>query len=205
MKLMPQELRTLQMPVIVLALVLACVAVMVYFAHELKTETETALRAQESQLNQARQRYQSSGQEKETIVRYLPVYQRLISEGFIGEERRIEWVDSLRTIHQENKLFGINYSIGVQEAYKPAFNLNPGSMSLSRSVMKLELAMLHEDDLLVLLEELQARRITPFLVRRCEIARLPAAGFDKFVPHLKANCELDWLTAREPVMLGGKP
>ena len=205
MKLTPQEWRILQIPLAVLVLVVVCMAALVYFAHQQKTATEAVLQAQEMQLNQARQRYQSSGQEKETIVRYLPVYRRLISEGFIGEERRIEWVDNLRTIHQENKLFGINYSIGVQEPYKPTFNLNPGPMALFHSVMKLELAMLHEGDLLLLLDELRARKITPFLVRRCEINKRAVTAFDKFAPNLQADCELDWLTVREPAILGAQP
>lgn len=205
MKLTPQEWRILQIPLAVLVLVVVCVAALVYFAHQQKTASAAVLQAQETQLSQARQRYQSSGQEKETIVRYLPVYRRLISEGFIGEERRIEWVDNLRTIHQENKLFGINYSIGVQEAYKPAFNLNPGAMTLHRSVMKLELAMLHEGDLLLLVDELRARKITPFILRQCEVNKRPGVSFDKFTANLQADCELDWLTVREPAVLGAQP
>lgn len=204
MKLTPQEWRILQTPLIALVLIAGCMAALVFFAHQQKIETAASLRAQETQLKQARQRYQSSGQEKETIVRYLPVYRRLINEGFIGEERRIEWVDNLRTIHQENKLFGINYSIGVQESYKPVFNLNPGPMALYRSVMKLELAMLHEGDLLLLLDELRASKITPFILRSCEINERSGAGFDKFASNLQANCELDWLTVREPAILGAQ-
>src|SRR5690606_21902331 len=141
---------------------------------------------------------QSSGQEKETIINYLPLYRELIQDGFIGEERRLEWVDGLRNIHQQNKLFGINYTISTQEEYKPAFALNVGPFSLQRSVMKLELAMLHEGDLLTLLDALDAQQTTPFIVRDCEITRLNEAISNNLVPNLRANCELDWLTIREP-------
>lgn len=203
MKLTLQEWRTLQTPLIVLSLVVICMVLLAGFAQQQKASTASALQSREQQLNQARQRYQSSGQEKEAIVQYLPVYQRLISEGFVGEEKRIEWVDNLRTIHQENKLFGINYSIGVREPYKPGFNLNPGPLSLYRSVMKLELAMLHEGDLLLLVDALRARKITPFILRQCEVTKRPGATFDKFAPNLQANCELDWITVREPRVVGG--
>lgn len=71
--------------------------------------------------------------------------------------------------------------------------------------MKLELNMLHEGDLLLLLDELDKRKITPFLVRQCEINRLSVSNFDKFAPHLRADCELDWLTVREPAVLGAQP
>lgn len=202
MKLTPQDWKVLQLPLIVLVIVSVSMLALGSFAYYQKTKSQEALAAQENMLNQARQRYQSSGQEKETIVQYLPTYQRLIAEGFIGEERRIEWVDNLRLIHQENKLFGINYSIGAQESFKPNFSLNLGNLTMYRSLMKLELAMLHEGDLLLLLDELKARRVTPFILRQCEIVKRPNATFDKFSPNMQATCELDWLTVREPQVVG---
>jgi hypothetical protein len=205
MKLTPTDWRLLRLPLAILGLIILCMAGLVAFSYHQKTQSEALLGQQEAQLNQARQRYQSSGQEKDTIVKYLPTYQRLISEGFIGEERRIEWVDNLRVIHQDNKLFGINYNIATQEAYKPAFNLNLGNLSMYRSVMKLELAMLHEGDLLLLMDELRVSKITPFILRKCEMLKRPNATFDKFSPNMQANCELDWLTVREPEVLGALP
>ncbi|CAG0987595.1 hypothetical protein MTYP_02101 [Methylophilaceae bacterium] len=202
MRLTRQDWAKLQYPLLGLGLAVICMALLIWYAEQHKTITQSTLQEQEARLNQARQRYLSSGQERETIVQYLPAYQRLIRDGFVGEERRIEWVDSLRSIHQENKLFGIQYTIGAQEAYKPAYLMNPGPFLLQRSVMKLELAMLHEGDLLVLVDGLNARKSTPFIVRQCEILQRPGASFDKFIPNMQANCELDWLTVREPKVTG---
>ena len=200
-----QDWRKLRNPIIGLGAALILMALLVAYAEQHKTTVQQALLQQQNQLNQARQRYQSSGQEKETIVKYLPGYQRLISDGFIGEERRIEWVDNLRIIHQENKLFGINYSIASQEDYKPAFALNPGLFILHRSVMKLDLSMLHEGDLITMIEALKAKETTPFILRECEITRLAASTASKLAPNSLASCELDWLTIREPQTAGAAP
>lgn len=205
MKFSPQDWRKLRYPMIGLGIALILMTLLVGYVGQRKDAVQHALDNQQSQLNQARQRYQTSGQEKETITKYLPLYQRLISEGFIGEERRIEWVDSLRTIHQQNKLFAINYSIGKQEEYKPAFALNMGSFILHRSIMKLELSMLHEGDLLTMIESLAAQQTTPFMLRECEIKRLSTTTQNKLIPNLVANCELDWLTIREPKTAGAAP
>ena len=205
MKLNPQAWRKLRNPIIGLSAALILMTLLVAYAEQHKTTVQQALQQQQNQLNQARQRYQSSGQEKETIVKYLPGYQRLISDGFIGEERRIEWVDNLRTIHQENKLFGINYSIASQEIYKPRFVFNVGSLELHRSVMKLDLSMLHEGDLITMTEALKAKETTPFILRECEITRLAASTASKLAPNSLASCELDWLTIREPQTAGAAP
>lgn len=198
MNLSRQDWNKLRYPAIFLGAALIFTTLLVGYADKRQSEARQAVELQQGQLNQARQRYQSSGQEKETIIKYLPLYQQLIQGGFIGEERRIEWVDSLRTIHQKNKLFGINYTISTQEEYKPTFALNVGPSSLHRSIMKLELSMLHEGDLLTLLNTLDAQQSTPFIVRDCEITRLNEAITNNLVPNLQANCELDWLTIREP-------
>jgi len=198
MNLTKQDWNKLRYPIISLGAALIVATLLVGYAEGRKTERHQILTQQEGQLNQARQRYQSSGLEKDTITQYLPQYQQLIQDGFIGEERRLEWVDGLRTIHQQHKLFGINYTIETQQEYKPTFGLNVGPFSLQRSVMKLELAMLHEGDLITLINALDAQQTTPFIVRDCEITGTPVTNTTTLTPNLRANCELDWLTIREP-------
>lgn len=198
MNLSKQDWDKLRYPIIFLGIALIVATLVVGYAENRRTVQQQALTQQESQLHQARQRYQASGQEKEVITQYLPLYQQLIKDGFIGEERRLEWVDGLRTIHQQNKLFGINYTIETQQEYKPTFALNVGPFSLQRSIMKLELAMLHEGDLLTLINALDAQQTTPFIVRNCEVTRTGATNTSTLGPNLRADCELDWLTIREP-------
>ena len=205
MKLNPQDLRKLRNPLIAMGVALMLMTLLVAYAAQRKQQAQTLLETQKNQLNQAHQHYQTSGMEKDTIVKYLPRYQKLIDHSFIGEERRIEWVDDLRTIHQQNKLFGINYSIGAQEQYKPAFTLNTGPFILHRSIMKIELSMLHEGDLLTMIDAFLARDATPFMPRECVITRLTDITRNKLAPNLLANCELDWITISEPQAAGAKP
>ena len=198
MNLTKQDWSKLRFPIISLGAALIVATLLVGYAEQRKTEKLQAMEQQQRQLDQARQRYQASGQEKEIIIKYLPLYRQLIQDGFIGEERRLEWVDGLRTIHQQNKLFGINYTISTQEEYKPTFALNVGPFSLHRSIMKLELSMLHEGDLIALINALDAQQSTPFIARDCEITRSGAINTNNLAPNLRANCELDWFTIREP-------
>ena len=200
MKLSAQDRKKLSIPLLSLVLALACAVAMGYFADRLYQQSQQQNSQVETELNAAKQRYLSSGQEKMLIESYLPQYQRLIEEGFVGEERRIEWVEHLRQIHNAYKLFGIDYSIGAQEKYAPSFLPNLGSFVLERSVMKLDLAMLHEGDLINLLNDLKTRETAPAVVRDCEIIRVgnAQAGSRDLVPRMQAKCEIDWLTVKEP-------
>jgi hypothetical protein len=200
MKLDKQDWRKLQTTILALAAVIITMIALVVFAHNFSIQQEQAMQNQQNLLNSARQRYQSSGIEKTTITEYLPQYQALINKGLVGEERRLEWVDELRTQHKNNKLFSIKYSIGLQEAYKPSFAPNFGRFVLNRSVMTLDLDMLHEEDILQLTEALSRKNKEVFMLRDCEITRLNAGGnlSNQLIANLHAKCELDWLTLREP-------
>ncbi|MDP2103225.1 MAG: hypothetical protein Q8J59_02765 [Methylotenera sp.] len=200
MKLNRQDWQKMQTPLVLLGVVFVMVTLLIGFAQHYNTEQEQALQTQLNLLNAARQRYQSSGTEKDMITEFLPQYQALINQGFVGEERRIEWVDNLRAQHKNHQLFGIKYNISQQEKYTPAFAPNLGGFVLHRSIMKLELDMLHEGDLLQLTESLNANNAASFMLRDCEILRLNTNGLpsDQLIANLHAQCELDWLTLREP-------
>jgi hypothetical protein len=192
MKLSQQDILKLKVPTIVLIVVVVLMALLVWWSEYHKLETKNRLQIQKEQLMQAEQRFRTSGQEKETIIKYLPEYQ----------QKRLEWVDGLRRIHKDRKLFNISYSINPQEAYTMGILPNLGGFTLNRSVMKLELSMLHEGDLVTLVDELRAEQGSPFIVRDCEITRIAAAKPNSFAPNMLGKCEIDWLTLREPVKLG---
>ncbi|MDI1308207.1 MAG: hypothetical protein PSV17_02070 [Methylotenera sp.] len=200
MKLNKQDWQRLQVPIVLLVVVVIAVIALFALAQQFTSEQENALQQQQNLLNSARQRYQSSGVEKQMMTEYLPQYQALINKGLVGEERRLEWVDELRKQHQLNKLFSIKYSIGLQEPYKPSFASNLGGFVLNRSIMTLDLDMLHEEDILQLTEALGKKNEEVFMLRDCEITRLNSGGAlsNQLIANLHAKCELDWLTLREP-------
>ncbi len=206
MSMTPQDRRKLQWPIIGLVLAIMIVGLLVTYADQYRAENELALQTQQNLLNQARQKFQSSGIEKESIIQYLPIYNKLLANGFVGEERRIEWIEALRQIHAQHKLFSIDYSIGLQESYNPSFLPNLGNFKLKRSVMNLKLDMLHEGDLLALLDGLH-EQTTPFIVRECEIKRPVGAVVNakNMVSNMQANCEIDWLTLRDPQLTSTLP
>jgi hypothetical protein len=200
MKLEKQDWQRLQVTITVLVVVVIAVLALFTLAQKFSSEQKNALQKQQNLLNSSRQRFQLSGIEKQTITEYLPQYQALINKGLVGEERRLEWVDELRKQHQLNKLFSIKYSIGLQEPYKPSFASNLGGFVLNRSIMTLDLDMLHEEDILQLTEALSKKDKEVFMLRDCEITRLNAGGVlsNQLIANLHAKCELDWLTLREP-------
>lgn len=194
-----EDWRRLRKPLLGFGLVLVLVGLVAYYAEDFKRQQEQAVSAQQIQLNQARQKYLSSGQEREGIVTYLPLYQQLITSGFVGEEQRIEWIEKIRQLHQQHKLFSIEYNIEQQEKTTPSFLPNLGNFTLHRSNMTLSLGMLHELDLLALLDGLREQP-TPFIVRACEITKPIGAKINTtlLTTNMQTKCTLEWYTLRDP-------
>ncbi|MCE9633277.1 MAG: hypothetical protein K8Q92_03735 [Methylophilales bacterium] len=198
MKFSIEDLRKLQIPLITLLAALVLAYLMVSMTDSRQVKASEALQTQQAALEQARQKNQSSGTEKDNIAKYLPLYEGLIKRGFIGEEQRIDWISDIRKINQQNKLFGVIYNIDAQKDYKPAFPVNTGSFKLHRSEMKLSMAMLYENDLLTLFAALPAENNPPFMLRDCTISRTNNTLRGRFEPNLDSECEIDWLTLAEP-------
>ena len=183
-----------------IVMVVIVFSLFILLAHNYSARQKDLFQIQQNMLNAARQHYQSSGLERSVTTEYLPKYKLLIQQGFVGEERRAEWITALQAQHKAHKLFDIKYQIRPQENYQPSFAERFSGILLHRSVMTLELDMLHEFDILLLTESLASKNIAPFMLHDCEITRLDKAGelANPLTANLHTKCELDWLTINEP-------
>lgn len=173
--------------------ILILISAYFFYAHHAQKHLTQAHLAQE-----ATRKVVASGTEKKLIENYFPQYQNLIKRGFVGEERRIKWVDVLREIQHTHKLFNITFEISQQERYTPSFISHLGSFLMHRSIMKFELALLHEGDILEVGKALAMANTTPFLLRECTITRSHHVIQLERAANMQAKCALDWLTLREP-------
>ncbi len=133
---------------------------------------------------------------REKIIKYKVLQAR----GVIGEERRLEWVETLRAIKENRRLIDFQYELSPQIALDPlvAPGVAPG-FEFMNSPMKAQIQLLHEDDLLKLVSDIDTRAHAFTRVRRCAIQRI--SGVTRELgpsPQLRADCELDWVTVREP-------
>jgi type II secretory pathway pseudopilin PulG len=168
----------------------------VAFTGRLVDQAESEAKRQQAALQEARLRYQRSGDEKDTIVRYLDGYEQLGREGVVGEERRINWIDGLRTANIDSELFGVDYQIGVQQPYSSVGST--GGIELRQSEMKIRLPLLHEGDLLRFLATLKRQHVGLFIVDQCTLDRInQAGGSPRYQPNLMAECTLSWITVVE--------
>lgn len=190
-----KDFASMRLPVAVLVASIILSAVMIKFSSMQNKAAETQRRSQAAALKEASNRYQRSGEEREAILRYLPAYRKLQSEGLIGAEQRIEWIEALRAANKQAGLFGVTYQLEARIPFNLADQGNPASQFLQQSQMKLSFGLVHEGDLMRFLGMLATQKSGMFFLQSCIIDRpvridTPAPR----QPNLNAQCELSWLT-----------
>ncbi|MDH3435600.1 MAG: hypothetical protein OEN48_01230 [Betaproteobacteria bacterium] len=198
------DLQALKNPLLVLFAVLLLAAGAVYSTEQLKASSQRQLAQQQARLNEARTRLQKSGDEKDIIVRYRDAFQSLQRVGFLGEEKRINWLDGLRLANQQADLFGVDYQISARKRYRYAASLNPGEIVLLESVMRLKFRLLHEEDINRFFDLLARQNVGVFNLDQCDMRRINTGGVIRYQPNVTADCEVSWITAKVKASGGSK-
>jgi len=136
------------------------------------------------------QTQQETWHQQQALVRnYLPQYQKLVQTRQISPARPKLWLQQLKQIQQSQQLFPAQYSLLAQQPYQPAI---PG-LQLMVNTMKFEMDLLHEEDLLNLLDTLKASHVGSFVLHHCKLHALQSEPeVLQLKPRLRAKCELDW-------------
>jgi len=200
MKLGRKDLKRLRLPSAgCLALILAGAAC--YFAADgYLQETKKLAAATSAQRAEVQARLASANEEEREIKASLQQYQALAARGIVGEEKRLDWVDTVTAIKNERRLFNVNYSIEAQKDLDyPGFSPG-GDVKFMASRVKMKLQLLHEEDLLNFIDDLARRGKSYLSVRSCDVQRESRVGGTTLAPRLQADCVFDLITIRH-----GKP
>ena len=130
------------------------------------------------------------------LEQYRSKYNAYKSSGLVGAERRLSWIESLKSTNAVLRLPTLTYSLQPQEEFtRPDFNVQR-DVAIASSPMELYMGMLHEEDLFALLEGLRLSIKNLFTVDSCTINR--NSGVERTLntkrANLTTNCTLRWVT-----------
>jgi hypothetical protein len=194
MTLTREELKGLLAPLLGAAAMLAAGAGLIWLAEaSLRTAERSFAVAQQERTKNAERLARIAEEEREVKAK-LDVYQRLKQLNVLGGERRLEWADAIARIRSERELLDLRYRVERQTLLATAAG-KPANVEFYASTMKVDLALLHEEDLLRFLADLRASGNAYYSVKRCSLARTgQAASSTPIAPRLRADCEIDLIT-----------
>ena len=189
-----KELRALALPLLVFAILLAAGAALITWAQQQQRAAAGELSAAREQRAQARERLLRIAEEEKEVKEKLEVYLRLRALGILGDERRLEWADAMTRIRTQRELPDLRYRVERQRLISSVAS-KPANVDFFASAMKVELALLHEGDLLNFLADLRESGNAYYAIKHCSIARTGLApAVAGLAPRLRAECEIDLIT-----------
>lgn len=195
MKLTTDDLPKLQIPLLALIVMVALGTGSILFSRSQLGQSQNRLSSAQQQRKDIDSKLRQVRSEENEIRQKAALFGELQSRRIVGEEQRLEWVELLESIRARHRLPDMRYEITARHALE---KVSAGQFALYASTMRLELKLLHEEDLTRLLDDL--RREAPALIqtRRCDISRVqgPVA---KEAPAalLQSSCLVDWITVRK--------
>lgn len=146
------------------------------------------------QRNDASNKRRQAENDKQEIQDYQPRFVTLRERGFVGEERRLDWIEHIQHIRESRKLLPITYEISARQVFQVGPEVTLGNLELRGSKMKLQMGLLHEGDLLNFLDDLKDKGF--YTVQECKVKRAGAEPESAHLP-LAAECVIYWLTLGE--------
>ena len=144
----------------------------------------------------AQERLMQAETERSDIEAFGRPFGQLKERGFYGPENRLHMVEAIGAIQRARGLLPITYEFAPQQVVvlDPALLAPP--LELHSTTVLLDMALLHEMDLVHFLQDLKG--YGAFTVKDCLVTALGEAA-DAQSARLSARCTLYWLTVGDPV------
>ena len=189
-----QELRKLAVPLALFVALLGAGGALIFWLQQEQRKAAQELAAVRAERGQATERLTRIAEEEKEVNDKLEVYRRLKSLHILGEEQRLEWADAMTRIRTGRELLDLRYIVERQRSIATIPG-KPLPVDFYASTMKVDLALLHEGDLLGFLRDLRDSGNAYYSVKRCAITRSGATPTGTSIaPRLRADCDIDLIT-----------
>ena len=194
MKFTPEELRKLGLPALIALVLLVAGGGLIWGADATLRAASQQAEAAQAERRQATERLARISEEEREVIEKLDVYKRLKQLNILGEERRLEWADAITRIRTQRELLDLSYRVDRQRLLTSAPG-KPANVDFFASTMRVQLALLHEEDLLRFLADLRDSGNAFYAVKKCGITRTgQTIGGATMAPRLRADCDIDLIT-----------
>ncbi|NGZ05940.1 MAG: hypothetical protein G8237_06240 [Magnetococcales bacterium] len=203
MKNGPIEWKLLYRSLALLLLALLVGSGIMYGGWDYHMDAENALAKLRSQITALQGQKQQQAQLDQQLNQALPMHETLRQRGVVGTGARLQWVEILKEAEQQLKLPGpIRYKLEAARPVTTPFPLPAmPELQLQASRMELNLGLLHEGDLVALIDFLANKKtgLYHFVMCRLQPTGDPTqeSGKLSFEVHIQGLCHLEWFNFRE--------
>jgi len=180
---------------IIISMTTLITMLMAYFSHAYHAEVQAGYDSEQASYRDIEGKIRDTNEDKYFIEVYSERFKALESTGIFVAEQRVDWVDSLQAAIRSMKLPNVKYEVSPQRLSADDLLRDADSILIYASPLKVEMNLLHEQDMITLLDRLERNVMGRFLVDSCEMKRAEEKfGYYLDRPNLGVTCQLRWLT-----------
>jgi hypothetical protein len=150
-----------------------------------------------------RNKIDEANKNNQILVQHEDTFKRLVDESVIGEENRLSWVEVVQNVVESRKLTSVKYDIASRVLLdKKLLDKKYKDIDVFRSVMSLDMKLIHEGDLFVMLNALKNEAKGLVTVDKCDIELVNKNINEGVIAqgdtvNMSAYCELSWYTLKK--------
>ncbi len=143
-----------------------------------------------------------ANRDNQILVLHENTFKVLVENSVIGDENRLSWVEVVQKFADTRKIPSVKYSVASQVMLdKRALDKQYKGIDVYKSVMSLDMKILHEGDLFGIMESLRNEAKGLVAIDKCDLELINkdiAGGYilADAEHSLTAHCELSWYTLK---------
>jgi hypothetical protein len=150
-----------------------------------------------------RNKIDEANKNNQILVQHEDTFKKLVEESVIGDENRLSWVEVVQNVVESRKLTSVKYDIASRVLLdKKLLDKKYKGIDVFRSVMSLDMKLIHEGDLFVMLNALRNEAKGLVTVDKCDIELINKNINEGVIAqddtvNMSAYCELSWYTLKK--------
>ena len=202
MKLDAKDFKRLQWAIAFLVIMALIGGGSLWTTHQLKINSEKTFKEVTAARRDMQAKLARASDEQQELRDKIDRFQQLKAKGYIGAERRLDWIEAIARIKTARRILKLDYEFSPQRQVDSTLlpgGALAGGFELMSSQMRLQLELLHEAELLAFLAELRDTVQALVKVRSCTIERIATGNTIRSgnLAQLKADCTLEWITLKD--------
>jgi hypothetical protein len=171
-------------------------------AYFYKDEQMQSVSIKQSQLNQAKRKLRDAESNQLILSEYYSQFQTLERKGVVGEEDRLNWIESFRKTINHYLIPKMSFEIEKRKKVNSSeFLLEAVGVELFRAEMALSFELLHEGDIMNFFQRVREEARGLVSIEECNIKRLKLDRTLSIESNLQGRCQLYWYTIDESELL----
>lgn len=198
MKFSSSDFHLLRWSVVAICSSLLLSGIIAYSSSKYAVSAKNNLLTERNKMNDARNHLSMARQDLESLSDYSQEYYALENKKIIGDDHRLDWIDELENLRNQDLVIDFRYNIAPQKVYSPQPAIDSGNFDIHYSETKLQFDLLHEGQLLKFFDALRSQTNGWYQLEGCNMQRTnmnedasAAAGLN-----LKADCSGGWITLK---------